>query len=37
MIWRLRVLNDEWLLFLGIQIRSLPPRKPMDPTDLEST
>ena len=37
MIWRLRVLNDEWLLFMSIRIRSLPPRKPMDPTDLEST
>ena len=29
------VLNE--LLFMSIRIRSLPPRKSMDPTDLEST
>ena len=33
----LRASRDECLLFMGIRIRSLPPRKPMDPTDLGST
>ena len=37
MMWRLRASRDEFLLFMGIRIRSLPPRKPTDPTDLEST
>ena len=34
---RLRASRDGYLLFMGIRIRSLPPRKPMDPTDLGST
>ena len=37
MMWCLTASRDECLLFMGIRIRSLPPRKPMDPTDLGST
>ena len=37
MMWRLRASRDDILLFMDIRIRSLPPRKPTDPTDLEST
>ena len=37
MKWRLRASRDECLLFMGIQIHSLPPRKPKEPTDLGST
>ena len=32
MMWRLRASREECLLFMGIRIRSLPLRKPMDPT-----
>ena len=37
MMWRLRASRDERLLFMGIRIRSLPPRKPIDSTDFGST
>ena len=36
MMRRLRASRDECLLFMGIRISFLPPRKPMDPTDLAS-
>ena len=37
MMWRLRASGEECLLFMGIRIRSLPLRKPLDLTDLGCT